>query len=70
MTGGTLSKSSTVGAQQFDEDEIRVAVREAEKHGLRVAAHAHGTDGIKAALRAGVSSIEHGSYLDDEAIHS
>ena len=68
VTGGTLSKSSTVGAQQYDEDEIRVAVREAEKHGLRVAAHAHGTAGIKAALRAGVSSIEHGSYLDDESI--
>lgn len=67
-TGGTLSRSSTVGAQQFDEDEIRVAVQEAGKHGLLVAAHAHGTAGIKAALRAGVNSIEHGSYLDDECI--
>lgn len=43
-------------------------VDEAARHGIRVAAHAHGTDGIKAAVRAGVISIEHGSQLDDEAI--
>lgn len=67
-TGGTLSQGSTVGAQQYNEDEMRAAVEEATKAGLRVAAHGHGTDGIKAALKAGVSSIEHGSFLDDEAI--
>ncbi|MFO1220393.1 MAG: amidohydrolase family protein [Burkholderiaceae bacterium] len=67
-TGGALSQGSTVGAQQFNEDEMRAAVEEATKAGLRVAAHGHGTAGIKAALKAGVSSIEHGSFLDDEAI--
>jgi imidazolonepropionase-like amidohydrolase len=67
-TGGALSQGSTVGAQQFNEEEMRAAVEEATKAGLRVAAHGHGTAGIKAALRAGVSSIEHGSFLDDEAI--
>lgn len=69
-TGGTLSQGATVGAQQFNEDEMRAAVEEATKAGLKVAVHAHGNAGIKAALRAGVSSIEHGSYLDDEAITS
>jgi len=67
-TGGTLSQGSTVGAQQFNEEEMRAAVEEATKAGLMVAAHGHGTAGIKAALRAGVSSIEHGSFLDEEAI--
>ncbi len=67
-TGGALSQAGKVGAQQFNEEEMRAAVEEATKAGLRVAAHAHGTEGIKAAIRAGVSSIEHGSYLDDECI--
>lgn len=67
-TGGALSQAGKVGAQQFNEDEMRAAVEEATKAGLRVAAHGHGTAGIKAALQAGVSSIEHGSYLDDECI--
>jgi imidazolonepropionase-like amidohydrolase len=47
---------------------MRAVVEEAARHGLRVAAHAHGTEGIKAAIRAGVTSIEHGSMLDEEAI--
>jgi imidazolonepropionase-like amidohydrolase len=67
-TGGALSQGTTVGAQQFNEDEMRAAVEEARKTGLEVCAHGHGADGIKAALRAGASSIEHGSYLDDEGI--
>lgn len=67
-TAGVLSFEGPVGAQQFTEEEMRVAVEEAARHGLKVAAHAHGTDGIKAAVRAGVASIEHGSILDDEAI--
>jgi imidazolonepropionase-like amidohydrolase len=67
-TGGALSQGGTVGAQQFSEEEMRAAVEEATKAGLRVAAHGHGTAGIKAALQAGVSSIEHGSFLDEEAI--
>ena len=52
----------------FTEEEIRAVVEEASKAHLRVAAHAHATEGIKAAVRAGVTSIEHASYLDDEAI--
>ncbi|BCS34844.1 amidohydrolase [Luteitalea sp. TBR-22] len=67
-TAGVLSFDATVGAQQLSETEMRAVVEEATRHGLRVAAHAHGTEGIKAAVRAGVASIEHGSLLDDEAI--
>jgi imidazolonepropionase-like amidohydrolase len=67
-TAGVLSFDATVGAQQLSEAEMTAVVEEAGRHGLRVAAHAHGTAGIKAAVRAGVTSIEHGSILDDEAI--
>lgn len=67
-TAGVLSWETLVGAQQFSEEEMRVIVEEASRHNIAVAAHAHGTEGIKAAVRAGVSSIEHGSVLDDEAI--
>jgi imidazolonepropionase-like amidohydrolase len=67
-TAGVLSFEATVGAQQFTEEEMRAAVEEAARHGMKVAAHAHGTAGIKAAIRAGVASIDHGSILDDEAI--
>ena len=67
-TAGVLSYDATVGAQQLSEAEMRAIVEEAARHGLKVAAHAHGTAGIKAAIRAGVASIEHGSMLDDEAI--
>ena len=67
-TAGVLSHEGPVGAQQYSEQELRVLVEEATRHGLKVAAHAHGTEGILAAVRAGVSSIEHGSALSDEAI--
>lgn len=67
-TAGVMSLESSVGAQQYTEDEIRTAVEEARRHGLKVAAHAHGTEGINAAIRAGVASIEHGSLLDDESV--
>ncbi len=67
-TAGVLSMEGPVGAQQFTEEELKAMVDEAARHGIRVAAHAHGTEGIKAAVRAGVASIEHGSQLDDEAI--
>ncbi len=67
-TGGVLSEGDPVGIQQYTDVEMEVLVRGARLTGRKVAAHAHGTDGIKAALRAGVSSIEHGSMLDDEAI--
>jgi imidazolonepropionase-like amidohydrolase len=67
-TAGVLSFDATVGAQQLSDAELQAIVQEATRHGLKVAAHAHGTQGILAAVRAGVSSIEHGSMLNDEAI--
>jgi imidazolonepropionase-like amidohydrolase len=67
-TAGVLSFDATLGAQQLSDEELRAIVQEAHRHGLKVAAHAHGTEGIKAAVRAGVASIEHGSMLDDQAI--
>jgi imidazolonepropionase-like amidohydrolase len=67
-TAGVLSFDATVGAQQLSDAELQAIVQEASRHGLKVAAHAHGTEGIKAAVKAGVASIEHGSMLDDEAI--
>jgi imidazolonepropionase-like amidohydrolase len=67
-TAGVMSLESSVGAQQYTEEEMRAAVEEAERHGIGVAAHAHGTAGINAAIRAGVASIEHGSLLEEESI--
>ncbi|MBV8643601.1 MAG: amidohydrolase family protein [Candidatus Eremiobacteraeota bacterium] len=67
-TGGVLTKGAVPGQDQLSEEEMRAAVVEARTHGLRVAAHAIGTNGIKNALRAGVTSVEHGHLLDDEAI--
>ena len=68
-TGGVLSPGVEVGSAQLDEDELVVAVREAHKAGRRVAAHAIANVGIKNALRAGVDTIEHGCYLDVEAVN-
>jgi imidazolonepropionase-like amidohydrolase len=67
-TAGVLSFEESVGAQQYSEEELRTIVEEARRHGLKVAAHAHGTEGIIAAVHAGVDSIEHGSILNDEAV--
>jgi imidazolonepropionase-like amidohydrolase len=67
-TAGVLSLDATVGAQQLSYEEMRAIVEEAARQGLKVAAHAHGTAGINAAVRAGVASIEHGSMLDDSTI--
>ena len=67
-TAGVLSLEGPLGAQQLSETEMRAIVEEAKRHGVKVAAHAHGTEGIIAAVRAGVDSIEHGSMLNDEAI--
>lgn len=67
-TGGVLSPTDSVGVQQYSEEEMRVIVETARLSERRVAAHAHGTAGIKAAVRAGVTSIEHGSILDAEAV--
>lgn len=67
-TGAVLSKGIPPGAQQYSDEEIRAAVTEANRWGRQVAAHAHGAGGIKAAIRAGVRTVDHGSELDDEAI--
>jgi imidazolonepropionase-like amidohydrolase len=65
-TGGVLSEGDAVGATQYSFEELKAMVEEASKLERKVAAHAHGTEGIKLAVRAGVSSIEHGSFLDEE----
>jgi imidazolonepropionase-like amidohydrolase len=67
-TGAVLTEGTTPGAPEFSEGEIRAAVEETALYGTFVAAHAHGAEGIKRAVRAGVRSIEHGSLMDDEAI--
>jgi len=65
-TGGVLSEGDAVGATQYSLEELKALVEEANKLDRKVAAHAHGTEGIKLAIRAGVASIEHGSFLDEE----
>lgn len=67
-TGAVLTEGTNPGAPEFSEAEIRAAVEEASLYDTHVAAHAHGAEGIKRAVRAGVRSIEHGSLMDDEAI--
>lgn len=67
-TGAMLSTGIAPGARQYSDEELRAAVAEAMRWGKSVAAHAHGADGIKAAIRAGVRTVDHGSYLDDEAV--
>jgi imidazolonepropionase-like amidohydrolase len=67
-TGGVLSQARSGQNAQFTEDELRAIVSTAKDYGFRVAAHAHGAEGMKRALRAGVDSIEHGTLMDDEAI--
>ncbi len=67
-TGAFLTHGSNPHAIEYTYDEIRAAVEEASHKGLKVAAHAHSTEGIKLAVKAGVASIEHGTYLDDEGI--
>lgn len=67
-TGGVLSKGTKVGAQQYSLEEMQAIAAEAELRGIVTAAHAHGNEGIKTAIRAGIDSVEHASFLDDEAI--
>lgn len=67
-TGGILSSGDAVTASAFADDELRAAVQEAAKLGRKVAAHAHGADGLLAAVNAGVASIEHGSLIDERGI--
>ena len=67
-TGGVFSRNTEPGQQQLSEDHLRVIAEEAHQWGVRVAAHAHGADGIKAAIKAGIDTIEHASLVDDEGI--
>lgn len=67
-TGGVLSKGTKVGAPQYSVEELTALTEEAHSRGLKVASHAHGTEGIKNAIIAGVDTVEHASFLDDEAI--
>jgi imidazolonepropionase-like amidohydrolase len=67
-TGGVFSKGTRVGAQQYTPEEVAAIVDEAHMHGRKVAVHAHGANGIKVALRAGVDTIEHASLIDDEGL--
>jgi imidazolonepropionase-like amidohydrolase len=67
-TGGVLSLADDVGAPQLTQAEMDALVDEAHRLGRRTAAHAHGAEGAKVAIRAGIDSIEHGSFLDDEAV--
>jgi imidazolonepropionase-like amidohydrolase len=67
-TGAVLTRGGVPGAPELSEAEIRAAVEEAGWYGTHVAVHAHGAEGAKRAIRAGARSVEHGSYLDDEAI--
>ncbi|HEX6330690.1 MAG TPA: amidohydrolase family protein [Actinomycetota bacterium] len=67
-TGAVLTEGTVPGAPEYSEAELRAAVEEAALYGAHVAAHAHGAEGMKRAIRAGVRSIEHGSLMDDEAI--
>lgn len=67
-TGGVLSIAKNGKAPQFMQDEVDAIVQTANDYGFKVAAHAHGAEGMKRALRAGVTTIEHGTFMDDEAI--
>jgi imidazolonepropionase-like amidohydrolase len=67
-TGGVFSRNTEPGQLQVPESELRAIAQEAQQWGLRVAAHAHGAEGIKAAIRAGIDTIEHASLVDDEGI--
>ncbi len=67
-TAGVFSKGNSPGAQQYSDEELKVIVEESNRHGLKVMAHAHGSEGIMAAVKAGVASIEHGSMLTPDII--
>ena len=67
-SGGVMSHTGPAGAQQYSDEELRAIVDEAHRAGLRVAAHAHGDDGIRAAIEAGIDCIEHGSLMSDATL--
>jgi imidazolonepropionase-like amidohydrolase len=68
-TGAVFTRGTKPGVSEFTEEQIHAAVEQAAQYGAWVAAHAHGAEGIKRAVRAGVRSIEHGSLIDDEALN-
>jgi imidazolonepropionase-like amidohydrolase len=67
-SGGIMSHSGLAGSQQYSDEELAAIVDEAHRRGIKVAAHAHGDDGIRACIRAGVDCIEHGSLASDDTI--
>ncbi|WP_419924803.1 amidohydrolase family protein [Candidatus Poriferisocius sp.] len=67
-SGGVMSHTGPAGAQQYSDEELRTIADEAHRAGLKVAAHAHGDDGIRAAILAGIDCIEHGSLMSDETL--
>jgi imidazolonepropionase-like amidohydrolase len=67
-SGGVMSHTGPAGAQQYSDEELRAVADEAHRAGLKVAAHAHGDDGIRAAVEAGIDCIEHGSLMSDETL--
>ena len=67
-SGGVMSHTGPAGAQQYSDEELRAIADEAHRAGLKVAAHAHGDDGIRAAIEAGIDCIEHGSLMSDETL--
>lgn len=67
-TGGVLSNAKDGAGAHFTEEEIKAIISTAKDYGFKVAAHAHGAEGMKRAIRAGITSIEHGTFMDDEVI--
>src|SRR5438105_9364364 len=68
VSGGVMSHTGPPGAQQYSDEELRAIVDEAHRRGLKVAAHAHGDDGIRAAVEAGIDCIEHGSLASEQTL--
>ena len=68
VTGGVLSLAKSSDNPQFTDEELAAIMRAAKDYNFIVAVHAHGAEGMKRAIRAGVHSVEHGTYMDDEAM--